>query len=71
MPLCKIKFVLFIQDLITYPTVIILLAAMETWSGPPLACRMPASFRSISPVIYNTEQKPITQWYLPVGINQG
>lgn len=71
MPLCKMKFALLMQALITHPTVIILLAAMETWSDPPLACRRPVNLRSISPVIYNPEQKPITQLILPVVINQG
>lgn len=41
--------------------VLILHPAMETSSDPPLVCSTPASSRSVRPVCFNTEQKPLTQ----------
>lgn len=41
--------------------VLILHPAMETSSDPPLVYSTPASSRSVRPVCFNTEQKPLTQ----------
>lgn len=60
MPLGKIKLARFSEALIIQPMAITLLPAMESWSDGPLACRMPVRSRAISPVILNTEQKPLS-----------